>query len=113
MSFANNDHIVLRSGESLTRRFRFEPCSGPLTNDGALPYGTLIASVVLTEYVRDGIGWTAVDDGTLVVSSSNGTNDVYVKLQHPSSVGYYKIVFTATLSNGEILVDEFKNIRSV
>ena len=78
--------------------FTFSVCSSATANDGFLPYGTNIASVVVTAYNSSGTAVTAtMVSGTPSVAS----NIVTTKLNYPGASGAYKLTMVATLDNGD------------
>ncbi len=87
--------------------FRFTVCSTQNGNDGYLPYGTTISTVVVSASNTDGEDATAdLIHGTPSVSD----NDVQVNLDYPYA-GDYKITIICTLDSGTKIETDFSRIR--
>ena len=92
--------IQLRPNDKITYNYAADPCSSAIANDGAIPYGTNVSSVVVTAYK----GKTDVTSD-VVVQSSVSNNVVQAQLQYPATNGggKYELRFKLTLNNGEIV----------
>jgi len=113
-SFQGTDEISVQPKDSaVPYSFTFPACSSAIANDGAIPYGTTIASaeVSATKLDNGKNGTTALIDA----SSVNGDYEVIVSLNWPSGTGLgagkYKLTFLLTLSTGAI--KEFDFLRVV
>src|SRR5210317_1679840 len=92
--------ITLRPGDSLTYEWSAPPCSSAVANDGAIPFGTNVSSVVATAYK----GKTVVTSD-VVVQSAVASNVVQVTLKYPvtNGGGKYELRFALTLDNAEVV----------
>ncbi len=107
--FIEQGDIVIQPGDvKVPYAFNLPACSSATANDGAIPYGTNINSVVVTAHKSDG---TAATD--LVDSSSDAANVVTVKLTYPSTaVGTYHLTFVCTLDTASIVVEfDFNRVK--
>ena len=88
--------------------FGLPACSSATANDGAIPYGTTIASVVVTAHKSDGTAATG-----LVFSSSVASNVVTVTLTYPSTAtGTYHLKFVCTLDTGSAVIEfDFNRVK--
>ena len=96
-SFKDQSHVVLQSGDAnVAYAFKFRPCSGSTTNDGAIPYGSTLAGSSVAGYDEQGRDVST----TLVVARSLSSNIVTVYLTHSSTFvsGTYKLTFNNTYS---------------
>lgn len=91
-------------------RFTFTVCTAATSNDGALPFGTTIASAVVTAHKH---GVTDTSDSQLVASSSLNGLVVTVNLTYPSTngEGTYHLRFKITLNTGAIIEFDFNRVR--
>lgn len=93
-----SERIVLRPNDNYVPYFfEFEPCSTASLNDGAIPYGTNIASIGVTAEDQDGTDATA----EMIKGASLSSNVVTVYLKYPATLtnGTYDLTFSATLDN--------------
>lgn len=92
--------IQLRPGDLITYEYDASPSSAVDANDGAIPFGTNVDSVVVK-------GYKAEDDVTsdLVVQFAVSNNIVQTQLKYPTTNGggKYQLRFALTLDNGEIV----------
>jgi hypothetical protein len=98
--FQGTQSIILQPGDSaVPYTFEFTVCSNSTANDGAIPYGHSVSSVVTAVHREDG---TAVTTG-IVSTSSETSNVVTLWLSYPTSsgalTGKHHITFTATLAD--------------
>ncbi len=85
-------------------QFSLPACSSASANDGSIPYGTNIASVVVTAHKSDGTAAT----GLVAAAATVASNVVTVKLTYPSTdSGTYHLEFACTLDNADATVLEF------
>ena len=110
-SFIGTKDIILQpSCSKVPYTFTFTTCSSATANDGHLPYGTNISSVVVTASKDDG----TVATSDLINSSSVATNTITVKLKYPSTngTGRYFLNFAITLDNVDstVIDADFKRI---
>lgn len=105
-----HEEIVLRPGDTaVPYNFNAAPCSSATANDGAIPYGTNVESVVVTGY-KDGAD-EADDD--LVEASSESSNIVQVQLNYPAGgAGKYQLRFALTLDTSQVLNFRFDELRA-
>jgi hypothetical protein len=111
-NFQGSADIELQANEiKVPYSFTFTVCSSATANDGHLPYGTNIASVVVYPYTVAGVAAPALISGTPTVMS----NVVTVKLNWPGTAGTYKLTFVATLDNADAtkIETDFKRIQAV
>lgn len=106
--FKEQADIVVQPGDAdVPYEFNIPPCSSATANDGAIPYGTNIASVVVTAHKSDGTVATG-----LVASSSEASNVVTVLVSFPSTVvGTYHFTFVCTLDSGAIIEFDFNRVK--
>ena len=113
MKFSRNNKIILMEHDSdVTYSFSFPSCTSATANDGNIPYDSVISSVEIEAYKRDGVDYSSSDvSSSLISASSNGDNIVYLDFQYPDAAGFYKVVFKLTLDTGVVLTREFANIE--
>jgi len=106
--WAGKEWIYIQPNDSdVPYIFRFTVCSTQTANDGHLPFGTTISSVVVSASNADGEDATAdLIHGTPSVSD----NDVQVNLDYPDA-GEYRITIICTLSSGAKIQTDFTRIR--
>ena len=80
--------------------FEYTVCSATTANDGFLPYGHTLSSVVTSVHRED-----ATVQTTAILATSSATGQVHtVFLSYPTSVGAvtgkYHMTFVATISDG-------------
>lgn len=90
--------------------FTFPIATGAAANDGAIPFGLTISTLVMTAHKEDG-----TDASTALISSSSlATNIATVKLKWPTGVGLeagrYHLVFKLTLSDASIMPFDFNRV---
>lgn len=87
--------------------FNFPICSSKTANDGSLPFGTTISSIVVTSMTEAG-----VTDTELLYFSSLSGQEITVQLSYPTTngAGQYKLQFILTLSSGEVRELDFNKI---
>jgi len=96
------DIVVQPKDVKVPYTFSLPACTTAKSNDGAIPYGTHISTVVVTGHKSDGTVATGL------VSSSSVTSDVVtVALTYPSTaIGTYHLRFVCSLDTDSI-VKEF------
>ena len=98
--FQNEELLILQPGDDdVSYTFSFPPASAVTENDGAIPFGTTIASAVVTAKRQD----TGVDaTAAIVQSTSNTTTTVTNTLSYPTvmGVGTYYLKFVLTINTG-------------
>ena len=106
--FQDYGDITVQPGDlTVPYQFSMPPCSSASANDGAIPYGTTIASVVVTGEKADGTAATG-----LVASSSVASNIVTVNLTYPSTgEGLYHLEFVCTLNTGAKIELDFNRVK--
>jgi len=105
MNFKGNKEITLQPNDAKVN-YNFTFTVATITgNDGFLPYGTSIDSLVVTLLDEDGASVEGIY-GTPTVSS----NIVSVKLNYPPSAGRYSLQFILTLDDGEVIEADFTRI---
>ena len=98
--------ILLRPGDdNVSYQFYAAPCSSQVANDGPIPYGSNVASAVITIKNDDGTEATDIKDGDLTISA----NVITQKMKYPatSGSGRYTIYLALTLDNIESSVVNF------
>jgi len=96
--FKGSERIVLRPNDNYVPYiYEFEPCSTASLNDGAIPYGTNIASIQVTAVDEDDTDATA----EMIKGASLSSNVVTVYMKYPATLknGIYDLTFSATLDN--------------
>ena len=75
-------------------------------NDGAIPYGTTVSSVIVVVYDSDD---SDVTSDIIVGTPTLDSNIVKVQLKYPvtNGAGSYRINFVATISNDDVIEDNF------
>ena len=109
--FKGTENIILQPGDAtVPYAFALTPCTSATANDGAIPYGATVSSIVVTAHTQAG----AVVTSEIVASSSVSANVATVNLKYPatSGVGKYHLRILATLSTGAILEFDFNRIRA-
>ena len=106
--FMNMQDILIQPGDvTVPYSFSMQPCSSASANDGAIPYGTTISSVVVTGHKSDDTVATG-----LVASSSVSSGVVTVNLTYPSTtVGTYHLEMVCTLSSGAVMEFDFNRVE--
>lgn len=102
-AFKDQDYIVLQSGANIPLQFKFNACSGSTKNDGAIPYGSTLASSTILAYDEQG---NAIST-SLVTSRGLSSNIVTAYLTYTSTFvdGLYKLTLKNTYSlSGSTLV---------
>uniref|UniRef100_A0A6M3MCQ7 Tail protein n=1 Tax=viral metagenome TaxID=1070528 RepID=A0A6M3MCQ7_9ZZZZ len=100
--------ITVQPGDlTVPYTFGLPACSSAIANDGSIPYGTTISSVVVTAEKADGTVATG-----LVASSSVASNVVTVNLTYPSTGdGTYHLEFVCTLNTGAKIEFDFNRVK--
>lgn len=108
--FQGKENIILKPGDVADVR-RFKIVVAPsLTEKGTIPYGTTVASVVVTAYKDDD-----TDVSTDLISSySLADNVVILVLKYPvtNGVGNYYLKFALTLNTGAVKNLSFAPVRA-
>ena len=112
--FLGIEWIKLRPGDvKVPYTYQVTVCSSATANDGQIPYGTNVSSIVVAAYTSANVSCTSdLIYGTPTVSS----NVVTVKFDYPSEngVGNYEITIKCTLDNGETTKElTFLRIKAV
>ena len=98
-SFDGSNHVDLQPGdENVPLGFRFNPCSASTANDGAIPYGSTLASSTWSVHLHDD---TSVTASTLLVSvsvSSDRTVTAYATYSSGFMEGLYDVVVKPSFS---------------
>ena len=104
------DIMLQSSDSSVPYDFVFSPCSSATANDGSLPNGTSVSTVVVSAYKKD----TNVVNTQIVTSSSVSSNTVTANLSFPSvaGTGWYGLTFVVTLDTGAIMEFDFNRIHA-
>ncbi|MHA2402032.1 MAG: hypothetical protein ACXADH_03495 [Candidatus Kariarchaeaceae archaeon] len=105
-----NALIKLRPGDNLTYEFEAAPCSSRTANDGAIPYGTNVSSILVKAYMADGAEATDI-----VNQQAAASNIVSLVLTYPATNGggQYQLRFALTLDNAEVINKRFDNLLAV
>ena len=93
--------------------FSLPACSGVGTNDGRLPYGDSIVSVIVTAHTAAGVDVTAeLISGTPTVTDGE---DITVALNYPATTGpgRYHLRFVYTLDSGVVDEVDFNKIMAL
>lgn len=106
--FKEQGDIEIEPGDvNVPYAFNLPPCSSATANDGAIPFGTNISTIVVTAHKSDG----GVATG-LVASSSESGNVITVLLTDPSTPdGTYHIKFVCTLDSGAVIEFNFNRVK--
>lgn len=108
--FASTKDIVLKVGtSSISYSFKVTACSAADQNDGAIPYGTTVSSVVVSAY---NLATDTDVTSTMVVSTSPTPSDnvIPVKLNYPGGNGQCYLKFLCTLSDSSVIPLHFPRI---
>lgn len=100
--------ITLRPGDSaVPYDFNAPACSSQNANDGAIPYGTDVSSVVVKGYKK------GVESSNLIQASSESNNIIQVQLNYPTEGGgKYQLRFDLTLDTGAVLSKRFDEVHA-
>ena len=107
--FKEQGDIIIQPGDvKVPYSFSLQPASSASANDGAIPYGSHIDSVVVTAHKSDG----GVATG-LVFSSSESADVITVMLSYPSTDdGTYHLKFVCTLDTDSTVIEfDFNHIK--
>ena len=106
-SFRGTSKILIQPNSfSIGFRFHCTTCTSTTSNDGMIPWGTTISSVVVTAKTADGTAETG-----LIESTTLTTPDIDLALSWPTNgAGRYKLTFVLTLSNGTLLELDFHRV---
>lgn len=88
-------------------QFYFTACSSASANDGWLPYGDGIASVVVTAWTSDG-----TQDSEIIAADTEVNDVVTLDLTYPltNGPGRYKIRFVITTDDGATIEADFDRV---
>ena len=107
--FKEQGDITIQPGDvKVPYSFSLPACSSASANDGAIPYGTNISSVIVTGKKSDGTAATG-----LVAGYSVATNIVTVTLTDPSTAnGTYHLKLICTLDTDDIVIEfDFNRVK--
>lgn len=108
-SFQGVQNITLQPADAtVPYTFTVEACSSATANDGSIPFGTLLSTVVVTAFDENGNDVTSE-----MISSETNTNTVMtINLKYPATtgVGRYSLEMVATLDSGAIMEFDFTRI---
>jgi hypothetical protein len=107
--FKTNGRITLRPEDIKGKSYTITTSTSATANDGFIPYGTTVDSVVTVAYDKDDeIVTTDLITGTPTVSD----NVINVQYKYPviNLNGQYKIVFTLTLDNSDVYTAIFPRV---
>ena len=111
-NFKGNSSIIIQPGDSnIPYAFQISVCSSTTANDGYIPYGTSVSSVVVTATTDDD-DRTVVDDIIDNYTVNNNIITVYMSYPSTSGDGRYRLRFLLTLDNGSIIEADFGRIRA-
>jgi len=108
-SFKTNGQINLQPNDNLGYSFKITSASSDSLNDGFIPYGTGVSSVVVVVYDKDETDVTS----DFVVGSPSVVEDIIsMQLKYPSTngVGRYKITMILTLDSGDTKEADFDRL---
>lgn len=98
-SFKGSDHVDLQPGDvNVPLGFRFNPCSASTANDGAIPYGSTLASSTWSVHLHDNTGVTASTMVVAVSVSSERMVTAYATWSSGFIEGLYDVVVQPTFS---------------
>ena len=107
--FKGNEWIHIQTGDVYGADFVWTTESAAGANDGEIPYGRTISTIVVTATNSAGEDKTSnLISGTPNLVSSTLT----VVFKHPGAAGVYKIKCVATLDNGHTQVLTFPRLRA-
>ena len=106
--FKEQGDITVQPGDvKVPYSFNLPACSSASANDGAIPFGTTISSVVVTAHKSDGTVATG-----LVFSSSVSDDVVIVLVSYPSTtVGTYHLTFVCKLDTNAYIEFDFNRVK--
>ena len=99
-SFKTQGQINLQPNDNIGYSFEVTVASSVSTNDGTIPYGTTVSSVVVIVYDKDD---TIITTDLVVGTPTISSNIISIQLKYPTinGVGRYKITMLLTLSSGD------------
>jgi hypothetical protein len=112
MEFQGRDSIWLQPGDAtVPYTFTFAACTSATANDGSIPYGTTVSSVVVTVFDEAG-----TDVTTQIVASETNTSLVEtINMKYPATAGggRYSIEMLVTLSSGAVMEFDFTKLYAL
>lgn len=108
-NFKTSGEISLQPNDNMGYSFTVTVGSSATANDGFIPYGTTVSSVVVIAYDKDDVNVTSeLIFGTPSVSQ----NVVSMQLKYPttSGDGRYKLTMILTLDNGDVKEADFDRV---
>ena len=108
-SFTGSDRIVLQPGSSaVPYTFTFGVATSATANDGAIPYGTTISSIVVKAFDEAGTDVTT----QMVISQTVASPTVTLTLTYPATAGAgrYSLEFVLTLSSAAVMEFDFTRV---
>ena len=111
-SFQETNVIILQPGDAtVPYTFTFAACTSATANDGSIPFGTTISSVVVTVLDASGTDVTA----QIIASESNTALVETINLKYPATAGpgRYSIEMLATLDSGAVLEFDFTGLHAL
>jgi len=109
--FQGNDDIIVQPGTyNYPYEFEITVCSAAGANDGFLPFGRTIASVVVTAHKH---GPAILVDTELIENDSELDQIITVSFTYPGTngAGRYKLEFVMTLDDGSKEEADFGRVR--
>ena len=106
-------NIILQPGDSkVPYSFTFTINSSATANDGAIPFGQTVTSIVVTVHLDDADNTDKTSE--VVNSSSLADNIATVLLDYPSTTGAgcYHLNILATLSGSAVMEFDFNRISA-
>jgi hypothetical protein len=110
-NFTGDNEISLQPNDnSVPYGFSFSPCTTPTANDGSLPFGANISSIVVTGHMSSGTDATSA----LIANYTLDANVVTVYLKYPTAKGpgTYHLKFVATLDSGAVMQFAYNNLSA-
>ena len=93
--FQGSGHVELQPGDiNYPIRFKFVAASASTNNDGSMPFGSTVSSVVSTMKDSKGVDATT----SLISSSALSGNDVIVYVSHSTMVSDGRYTLTAKVN---------------
>ena len=89
--------------------FTFGICTSATANDGAIPFGDTIASVIVKAYNEAGTDVTAA----MISAQSEASEVVTVTLKYPANAGRYSLEFVVTLTGGAVMEFDFTRVYAL
>jgi len=108
-SFKTAGQIILQPSDNMGYSFEITVASSATSNNGFIPFGTTVSSVVVVVYDKDD---TVITTDMVVGTPTVTDNIVSMQLKYPvlNGNGRYKATMILTLDNGDTKEADFDRI---